>query len=145
MLITSPTETADNSVYENVRRLAETTDTNTEIDANPLYQNAELYIIGRLPAAENRGYTNRSKVLIALGFIASSYMLSGDAPSEVGSETIKSETLGQLRTEYSIHVTGESNPSNRADFLLKSGISIIDGLVGTETTDAGSVVFEVLS
>ena len=135
MYIVDPTETADNSVYESVNNLLGTTETNAEIDANPLFQNAELYIIGKIPDATERTYAQRTKVLLALGMIAASYMLSGGAPNAVGGQTVKSETIGLLRTEYATSQTqGSQSVANRSQFLLDSGNSILNSILGTSDT-----------
>lgn len=145
MDIINTTDTSDIDGFGNdLRRLSGSTDTNDQLIANPLVEAAQLYVISKVSDATSRSYPNRAKILIALAFIAAAYMLSGDAPSEVSSGTVKSETIGLLRTEYTTHTTGQSDSNSRAAFLLKSGVDIIDGLVGTQT-DTGNVVFEVLA
>lgn len=144
MYITEPNNPADVSVYENVQKLADlpSTDTNAVIDGNPLFQNAELFITRALPAAaltpqgQGRAYTHRDQVLLALGFIAASYFISGSAPATTtveGTGAIKSETIGQVSRSYDTGGTVVSQTlsvKDRSAFLYEQGVDILERLIG---------------
>lgn len=159
--IISPTVTADNPAYTGLKDLASITSTNAEIDANPLFQLAENFIATKLPDSvlrsptepeKGRTFPQRPSVISALQFLAASYMLRGGG--SVGGETVtegsgalKSEStrLGPVETSKSYDVgssssrqsAGDVSDTDRADWLEKQGLAILEGL-GVNVSDVTS-------
>lgn len=108
--IIDPTNSADDTAYAGIRDLSSITSNNAMIDANPLFQLAEAFIVDLLPdtelrmptvAGKGRTYPKRTSVITALQFLAASHLVRGGGSvgggSESGDTTI--ERTGVLRSE----------------------------------------------
>lgn len=153
--IISPTITSDNGAYNGIRDLAAITATNSEIDANPLFEAAENFIADKLPDAElrsptetgkGRTYPKRASVISALKFLTAAYMLRGGG--DVAGKTIR-EGSGELKSEtetigpvtrtksYDVRQGGgiDIDGEERANWLEKQALSILKGL-GADVSDS---------
>ena len=152
-LILDPTNTADNDGYNGLRTvlgLDVSQVTNADIDADPLFQDAEEFVVNVVPnaalartgAMEGRNYPQRGRVIRALQFLSAYNFLYG------GSDTItlqtsggtrqvrsESETIGPVttRTEYGEFgaTTTESRTQgidDRSQFFLDSAYAILKAI-----------------
>ena len=108
--IIDPTNSADDTAFAGIRDLASITSDNNAINANPLFQLAEAFIVDLLPdtelrstpvAGKGRTYVNRASIITALQFLSASHLIRGGGSvgggSESGDTTI--ERTGVLRSE----------------------------------------------
>ena len=164
-----PDNSSDEATYTGLRDLASITSSNAEIDANPLFQLAESFIVEHLPDAAltatgrntGRDYPQRPIVLSALQFLAAANLLRGGG--SVGGETVV-EGTGALKseTERIAYITktksydvgsqssrqsaGDVDDSERADWLEKQALRLLSGLgVTAEIEDDGPFVVQTRS
>ena len=154
--ILDPTNDADNDGYAGINELAGTEVHDDVLDKNPLFRQAERFIIGLVPDADirksgrgtGRTYPDREEIIAALQFIAASYIIRGAL--QVGEDTVvqgsgklksKTRTIGSV-TEIDSFDVGSSvsrsggqeiGAADRATFLYESGLSILQGL-GIDTS-----------
>lgn len=109
--IIDPDNTADDAAFAGINDLAAITSDKAAIDANPLFQLGEAFIVDLLPDTElqttpvtgkGRTYPKRASVITALQFLAASYLMRaggnvGSSSSSSGDTTI--ERSGTLRSE----------------------------------------------
>ena len=156
--ILDPTNTADDDGYAGVNELAALTVTKEVLDKNPLFRQAERFILGFVPDADiratgrgtGRTYPDRDEIISALQFIAASFIIQGaekvgDATVTQGTGEVKSRTQtidGVTHTESydvgsSVSRSGgnEIGAADRADFLYEQGLEILRAL-GIDVTDA---------
>ena len=151
MFILQTTQTPDDDGYAGVNELAGTDVDKTVLDKNPLFRQAERFIIGLVPDADvrkpgqgtGRSYPQRDEVISSLEFIAASYIIRG--AEKVGDETItqgtgalktRTRTIG-LATETDTFDVGTNvsrsggndiGASDRATFLYEQGLEILKGI-----------------
>ena len=152
-----PVTAEDEATYEGLRDLASITATNAEIDANPLFQYAEAFIVEQLPVAaltipppdpagQGRNYEHRTTVLRILQFFAAANFARGGG--SVGGETttqgsgdVKSETetIGPITRTKSYDVGSQTtrqsasgvSHEDRAEWLEAQAIRLF-ALLGIE-------------
>ena len=109
--IIDPNNNADDAAFMGIRDLASISSDNAAIDANPLFQLGEAYIVDLLPdtelravpvAGKGRTYPKRSSVITALQFLSASHLMRGggsvgSSSSDTGDTT--TERTGTLRSE----------------------------------------------
>ncbi len=144
-LILDPANTADNTGYEGIRTLVGFTLTNAEIDAHPLFGDAEEFVVSVVPASElpsGRTYTNRNRVIRALQFMTKYNFLydsasSGSSTTSGGTREVRavSETIGPVttRTEYGDFGATTTRDythgvDNQTEFYLQSAYRILMAL-----------------
>ena len=151
MFILDPSNDMDNDGYQGVNELAGTEVHDDVLDKNPLFRQAERFIIGLVPDADirtagqgtGRSYPQRQTIISALEFIAASYIIRG--AEKVGDETItqgsgalktRTRTIG-LATETDTFDVGTNvsrsggndiGASDRATFLYEQGLEILKGI-----------------
>ena len=147
-LIIDPTNSADDAGYDGLRVLLgidAAQVSNADIDADPLFQDAEEFIVGVVPAValpSGRTYANRTRVIRALQFLAAYNFLFG------GSDTITTQTSGgarevsavsesigpiTTRTDYrdfggSTTRNATHGVDNRSTFFLNSAYAILKAI-----------------
>lgn len=149
--ILDTTNSADDDGYAGLNELSGLTVSKDVLDKNPLFRQAERFIIGLLPDADirktgsgiGRNYQHRDDVIGALQFIGASYIIQGaekvgDTTITQGSGEVKSTTerIGPFATTTSYDVGAsvsrsggnEIGAADRAEFLFKEGIGILKGL-----------------
>ena len=163
-LILDPTNTDDQASFAGIRDLASVESTDAQINANPLFQDAEDYIVGRIATAalpSGRTHASRRQIVRALQFLTVANFLlgggdvattSGDSDStSTGTVESESTTIGSVskttRYSSSTRTVGRSHESlsalsleERADWYRERAVEIIDGILSTTTTDRGLVL-----
>ena len=144
-LILDPTNSADDSGYDGMRILLGldvSLVSNADIDADPLFQDAEEFIVIVVPASAlptGRTYTDRLRVIRALQFLSTYNFLFGGSDTisiqtAGGTREVKavSETIGPItkRTEYgefggSTNKTITHGVDNRSEYFLQSAYRIL--------------------
>lgn len=118
-LILDPTNTADDAGYQGIRTILDipSTVTDVDIDADPLFQEAEQICVEAVPTAaltqtgpgEGRNYQYRNRIITACQYLSVANMLYGGgntatSTSAGGTREIssESETIGAVtkRTDY---------------------------------------------
>ena len=110
MRIIDPTNSADDTAYSGINDLAGITSDKAAVDANPLFQLAEAFIVDLLPdtelrsppvAEKGRTYPKRASVITALQFLAAANFRRGGGSVGSGSESSDTtvERTGTLRSE----------------------------------------------
>lgn len=92
----------DLTAFNGLIDLVGTSATPAEVDANPLFQAAEAFIIGQVPTAElpgGRTHANRDTIVSALQFCAAWYMLSGGGKTATKGETVAGGALTSKTTQ----------------------------------------------
>ena len=109
--IIDPTNSVDDAAFAGINDLAGITSEKTAINANPLFQLAEAFIVDLLPdtelrtppvAGRGRTYPQRASIITALQFLAASNLLRGGG--SVGSninddDDVTTETTGEVKSE----------------------------------------------
>ena len=108
MNILDPTNQDDNAAFSGIRDLAHIASDNAAIDANPLFQFSENFIVDLLPdvklqstpvAGKGRTYPRRGSIISALQFLtASNFLRAGGSVGSSDSDTTVERT-GTLRSE----------------------------------------------
>lgn len=141
---------ADDS-YGGIRTLAHITDTNEQIDENPLFTAAESYVISVYPSAPDATGETRTSVILALQFITAYYFLRGHGGTadttttrtgEVRSETERLGSLSETTSYESGTTTGSTSRvsiDSRVDLLKDDADAILARLGGTSTTSFGNI------
>lgn len=168
MYILDPTNQSDNNAFAGIRDLANIKSDNAAIDANPLFQYSENFIVDLLPDAKlrsptvagtGRTYPKRPSVISALQFLTTAFMLR--AGGSVGSESddtttersgtlrSESETIGPIswRRDYSTsessshRVHTEVTHESRSDWLETQAHIILEQLgAKVQALDIGELV-----
>jgi len=109
----------DLAAFNGLIDLIGTAATPDEVDANPLFQAAEAYIIGQVPSAalpDGRTHAQRATIVSATQFCGAWYMLSGGGKTATKGETIaggalKSETvsIGEVTKSQSYETGGSTS------------------------------------
>lgn len=148
---------ADNRGYNGIRTQLGITSDNGTIDADPLFYQAESYIVGVLPAAAlangGRTYAHRMQVIQALIFLYASYVLQGGGSIGASSTTTRgpvsteTERIGQISKTTSYATGGSSSTTttvsadDRAEWLEDQALDILRGLgASIDPTSATDVV-----
>ena len=106
--IIDPTNNADDTAFAGIRDLANIMSDNAAINANPLFQLAEAFIVDALPdtalqttpvAGKGRTYVNRLSIITALQFLAASYLMRGGGAVGSSDSDTTVERTGTLRSE----------------------------------------------
>ena len=133
--ILDPANTDDQAAFDEIRELVGFTDTDSEINSNPLFSAAEDYILSKVPSAAlpgGRTASNRADVVNACVFLASSYFLDAGKSTSTASSTVKSETILGIRREF---VVSESSTSGQSmSVFLKS---LVDDILYRLTGSTG--------
>lgn len=144
-LILDPMESSDDAGYEGIRTLVGITLTNAQIDVHPLFDDAEEFIVGVVPASElpsGRTYISRNRVIRALQFLTKYNFLydsasSGSSTTGGGTREVASttETVGPITTTTSYRDFGGTTTTdythgvdNQTEFYLQSAYRILQAL-----------------
>ena len=139
--IIDPTNANDDAAFAGINDLASITSDKAAIDANPLFQLGEAFIVDLLPDTElrttpvtgkGRTYPKRASVITALQFLAASYLMR--AGGNVGSS---SSSSGDTTTERTGTLRSESEtigPVSRTKHYSTSETSTESHRVQTEVT-----------
>lgn len=138
MRIIDSTNSADDTAFAGINDIAGITSDKTAIDANPLFQLAEAYIVDLLPdvelrspqvAGKGRTYPQRLSVISALQCLSGSNLLRGGGSVGSGSESDDTtiERTGVLRSE-----TEQIGPVSRTKSYSTSETSTESHRVSTE-------------
>ena len=143
--ILDPTNSLDDAGFEGLLTLLGSTLTSVELNVHPLFESAEEFIVGVVPAAElpsGRSYIHRNRVVRALQFLTKYNFLydstsSGSSTSGGGTREVRaeSETIGPVtkRTEYG-EFGGTTTKDythgvdNQTEFYLNSAYEILKSL-----------------
>lgn len=114
-------EPLDNDEWTSGIRFLGTQDTKEQLNSNPLFQQAELYIVGLLPAAAlaspgmGRSYPGRKRVLIALWLLVkANFLQGGESTADRGSSSTITTGGTERFGPFSISGAGTGSSTSRS-------------------------------